>query len=126
VTAYAEVNADGTVRSSGSMEIAAADVRKPPATVGIYCLTLPVRAVNVAATVKSSTVFIRHDRIAQAMVAFSGGFPGGCEFGEEALVTPFDVSDGALVDSDFNAVFSAERPGRCWGGYVWYSALIVT
>jgi hypothetical protein len=106
VTAYAEVNADGTVRSSGSLGIATANVRKPPATVGIYCFTgLPAGTVNVAATVLSTTIATEQDRLAQALVATAGGFPSGCAFGETARITTYDVSVGALVNSEFNVVF---------------------
>ncbi len=106
VTAYAEVNADGTVRSSGSLGIATANVRKPPATVGVYCFTgLPAGTVNVAATVTSTVVAAEQDRLAQALVATAGGFPSGCVSGERARITTYDVSDGALVNSGFNVVF---------------------
>ena len=78
--AYAEVSADGTVRPSGSLGIATASIRKPPTTVGLYCFTgLPAGTANVAVTVTSSLSATLQDRLAQATVANSGGFPTGCE-----------------------------------------------
>jgi hypothetical protein len=53
----------------------------------------------------STTVSTGQDRLAQALVASSGGFPTGCVSGETARLTTYDVSDGALVDSGFNVVF---------------------
>jgi hypothetical protein len=103
VTAYANVLADGTVNAAGSLNIVTADVRKPPATVGTYCFTgLPAGTVNAVA---ATAVWPGNDRLAQTRVAASGGFPGGCAFGETALVTTYDVSAGGLVDSEFNVVF---------------------
>lgn len=105
VTAYAEVNADGTVRASGSLGIATAGVRKPPATVGLYCFTrLPAGTVNVAVTV-TSLAPTAQDSLAQALVANSGGFPNGCQPGETASISTYDVSAGALVDRGFYVVF---------------------
>lgn len=99
-SAFARVQADGTVVEALTRDVAAQNITTPGD--GVYCFNLAFAPTGVQATARATET---PDRIVSAEVA---GTPGGlpnCAAGSEAEVNVYSTGAGALENGAFFVAF---------------------